>query len=163
VNSLPKVGLAVGKKGEGMGEKMFYIAPRDLAYAPATPGYLPPSLPLQSISPIFETLLVWLCYLTIFILLSHLYLYCIDLVDGFSGVSNPREVCQKISSATSSSRISTAYHPLPPFLPATPFTCPFCCFTLWNSTNILRSSMRAKNNSVVSNVNLLLSPHLLHS
>ena len=119
MNSLPKVGLAVGKNGEGMGEKMFYISPRDLAYAPATPGYLPSS-PLQSISPIFEPLFVWLCYLTIFILLSHLHLYCIDLVDGFLGVSSPREVCQKISSATSSSRISTAYHPLPPFLPATP-------------------------------------------
>ena len=39
VNTLPKVGLAVGKKGEGMGEKMFYIEPRDLAYASATPGY----------------------------------------------------------------------------------------------------------------------------
>jgi len=40
VNSLPKVGLAVGKNGEGMGEKMFYISPRDLAYAPATPGWI---------------------------------------------------------------------------------------------------------------------------
>lgn len=44
VNTLPKVGLAVGMKGEGMGEKMFYIQPRDLAYAPATPGYLFPSI-----------------------------------------------------------------------------------------------------------------------
>ena len=39
VNALPKVGLAVGKQGEGMGEKMFYITPRDLAYSPSIPGY----------------------------------------------------------------------------------------------------------------------------
>jgi hypothetical protein len=40
VKSLPKIGLAVGKKGEADGEKIFYIAPTDLAYAPAAPGYL---------------------------------------------------------------------------------------------------------------------------
>lgn len=39
VKSLPKIGLAVGKKGEADGEKTFYIAPTDLAYAPAAPGY----------------------------------------------------------------------------------------------------------------------------
>jgi hypothetical protein len=38
VKSLPKIGLAVGKKGEADGEKIFYIAPTDLAYAPAAPG-----------------------------------------------------------------------------------------------------------------------------
>jgi hypothetical protein len=39
VKALPKVGLAVGKKGEADGEKIFYISTTDLAYAPAAPGY----------------------------------------------------------------------------------------------------------------------------
>ena len=49
VNALPKVGLAVGKQGEGMGEKMFYITPRDLAYSPSIPGYA--LHPLSSLTP----------------------------------------------------------------------------------------------------------------
>jgi hypothetical protein len=38
VDKLPKIGLGVGKPGEADGEKLFYIFPKDLAYAPAAPG-----------------------------------------------------------------------------------------------------------------------------
>jgi hypothetical protein len=40
-STLPTIGLGVGVEGTGAGEQIFYIHPADLAYSPASPGYVP--------------------------------------------------------------------------------------------------------------------------